>query len=115
MNRVHAVEDRKVKNAQVHFAEEVPDRVGYYVGLLKKITERMRKRLNKGETMDAVAMSTRDFQTDTNAFRDNDLVIFNQAWRNWRDDHLAKRPVTGRNGQKYEKWVPMPYEDETWS
>ncbi len=100
---------------RVLFRNEVPDRVGHYVGLLKQITETMRKRLNGGMPMEKVAMSIRDFQTDTNAYRDNELVTFNTAWRNFHGDHLATFEVTARNGHKYMKYLPMPYEDETWA
>jgi hypothetical protein len=59
-------------------------------------------------------MSPRDFQTATNAFRDNEVQVFNTAWRNYEKDHLSKVGVIGKNGRTYEKYVPMPYEDEFW-
>ena len=107
--------DRQMVIRRVHFADEVPDRVGYYVGLLKGITKGMRKRLVAGELVGNVAMSVRDFQTDTHAFRDNELVVFNNAWRNYEKDHLWKVKVKARNGQTYEKFIPMPGEDEMWA
>jgi hypothetical protein len=105
---------RQLVIRRVHFSVEVPDRVGYYVGLVKKVTEGMRKRLNSGVPAHEVAMSVRDFQTDTHAYRDNDVVAFNTAWRNWKDDHLCKAKVRARNGQVYDKWIPVPNEDEVW-
>jgi putative DNA primase/helicase len=106
---------RQIVIRRVHFCEEIPDRVGYYVGLLKSITKGMRKRLVAGELVGNVAMSVRDFQTDTHAFRDNELVVFNNAWRNYEKDHLWKVKVKARNGQTYEKFIPMPGEDEMWA
>jgi hypothetical protein len=86
---------------RVHFTCEVPDRVGYYIGHLKRWTESMRKRLVKGEAIVRVAMSLRDFQTQSNAFRDNEIHVFNQAWRNYHEAGLAKARVTGANGHLY--------------
>ena len=106
---------RQVAIRLVHFSEEVPDRVGHYIGLLKKITEGMRKRLNAGASLDSVAMSLRDFQTDTNAFRENELTTFNTAWRNFQDVHLAPYEFTAKNGHRYTKFLPMPYEHEMWA
>jgi hypothetical protein len=106
---------RQIIIRRVHFTGEVPDRVGYYIGHLKKWTESMRKRLVRGEPIARVAMSLRDFQTQSNAFRDNEVHVFNQAWRNYHDAWLAKTRVTGANGHMYEKFVPFPREDETWA
>lgn len=105
---------RQIIIRRVHFRNEEPDRVGHYIGLLKMIAENMRKRLNAGMPMEKVAMSIRDFQTDTNAYRDNEIATFNIAWRNFHVDHLATVEVTAKNGHKYTKYVPMPYEDEMW-
>ena len=107
--------DRQMVIRRVHFCEEIPDRVGYYVGLLKSITKGMRKRLVAGDLIGDVALSVRDFQTATHAFRDNELVVFNNAWRNYEKDHLWKVKVKARNGQTYEKFIPMPGEDEMWA
>jgi hypothetical protein len=73
----------------------------------------MRRRLNKGEPIWQVAMSLRDIQTAVHAFRDNESHIFGNAWRAW-DAHIVKVSVKAKNGQKYEKFVPEPNEDETW-
>jgi hypothetical protein len=107
--------NRQIAIRRVHFTGEVPDRVGYYIGHLKKHTESMRKRLVKGEAIAWVAMSLRDFQTQSNAFRDNEVHIFNQAWRNYHEAWLTKVRVTGANGHVYDKFMPVPREDETWS
>ena len=105
---------RQMVIRRIHFHEEVPDRIGHFIGLLKMIAENMRKRLNQGASMESVAMTIRDFQTDTNAYRDNEIATFNIAWRNFHADHLATYEVTAKNGHKYTKYLPMPYEDEMW-
>jgi putative DNA primase/helicase len=107
--------NRQIAIRRVHFTGEVPDRVGYYIGHLKKHTESMRKRLVKGEAIAWVAMSLRDFQTQSNAFRDNEIHVFNQAWRNYHEAWLTKVLVTGANGHVYDKFMPVPREDETWA
>lgn len=107
--------NRQVIIRKVYFTGEVPDRVGYYIGHLKKHTESMRKRLVKGEAIAWVAMSLRDFQTQSNAFRDNEIHVFNQAWRNYQEAWLTKVRVTGANGHVYDKFMPVPREDETWA
>jgi hypothetical protein len=97
-----------------HFRGEIPDRVGYYVGLLKKIVEGQRERLNTyGEPASKVAMSMRDYQTDTHAYRDNEVQTFMQAWRVFNEQHMVAVLSLGKNGQMYEKFLPMPYEHET--
>ena len=80
---------------------------------IKVIIEKMRKDLNSGKTVAQVAKSLRDIQTMTNAFRDNELHTFDRAWTSFKG-HVAEIAVTAGNGQKYQKWVPMPYENEVW-
>jgi len=46
-----------IRNA--HFTEEVPDRIGLYLGNLKIMTEQMRRQLNAGEPIAQVAKSLR--------------------------------------------------------
>lgn len=105
---------RQIAIRQKHFTDEVPDKVGLYLGRLKKITEAMRRRLHGGETVGMVAKSLRDFQTETGAYRDNELHTFNSAWRNWESSQLANVNVTAKNGHQYPKFVPVPDEDEVW-
>jgi hypothetical protein len=93
---------------------EVPDRVGFYLGHLKKWMEWMHKRLLKGTPVEEVAMTKRDFQTLSHAFRDNEEHTFEQAWRSFHKDWLRAVSITGANGHQYEKFVPVPREDETW-
>jgi hypothetical protein len=105
---------RQIVIRKVHFTGEVPDRVGFYLGHLKSWTEWMRKRLVSGESIARTAMSMRDFQTLSHSFRDNEGHIFHQAWRSYHPDWLQKVSVIGANGHQYEKFVPIPREDETW-
>jgi hypothetical protein len=96
------------------FTTEISDRVGLYISRLKTITEGMRRRLRAGESMNQVAMSLRDFQTDTLAYKDNELHVFQTAWRNW-SAQMATTQVKGKNGQTYEKFVAEPDEGEMWT
>lgn len=104
---------RQIVIRQVMFTGEVPDRIGFYISKIKAIVEAQRKELNRGKTMAQVAKSLRDFQTMTNAFRDNELHTFERAWKSM-SEHVREVAVVAGNGQKYQKWVPMPYEDEMW-
>lgn len=105
--------ERQLVIRQVHFTEEAPDKVGTYLGKFKKITESMRRRLNAGEDISLVAKSLRDFQNETNAYRNNDLQTFNFAWNNWKAQMLPVK-VKATNGHAYDKFVPEPNENETW-
>lgn len=96
------------------FTAEVPDKVGLYLARLKAITNRMRQRLNAGEPIPKVAMSVRDFQNATNAFRDNELHTFQVAWTNW-GAQVSSVKVKGKNGQEYKKFVPEPDETDVWA
>ena len=102
---------RQIKIREVFFTTEVPDKIGLYQSRLKTLTEGMRRRLNAGEPVWQVAMSLRDFQTDTNAFRANELHIFQTAWRAW-ESQVRKITVEKTNGHKYDKFIPEPYENE---
>jgi putative DNA primase/helicase len=105
---------RQVAIREKHFTTEVPDKIGVYNSRLRVIVERMRARLLAGESVQAVALSQRDFMTATNAYRDNDVHTFCMAWRHWEGVLLASVSITGGNGQQYKKFVPMPNEDEVW-
>jgi hypothetical protein len=106
---------RQIKIRETFFTTEVPDKIGLYLSRLKSITEGMRRRLNSGEPVWAVAVSLRDFQTDTNAYRDNELHFFQTAWRSW-ESQLKPVKVTKANGHEYDKFIPKPWEHEedTW-
>lgn len=104
---------RQIVIRQVMFTSEIPDRIGFYISKIKAIVEAQRKELNSGKTMAQVAKSLRDFQTMTNAFRDNELHTFERAWKSM-SEHVVQVSVKAGNGQTYQKWVPRPYEDEMW-
>ena len=106
--------NRQVIIRRVCFTGEIPDRVGFYIGYLKRAEAWMHKRLAAGEPMAKVAMSLRDLQTESHSFRDNEGHIFNRAWSAFHEEWLTKVHVTGANGHTYEKFVPVPREDETW-
>jgi putative DNA primase/helicase len=105
--------NRQIVIRRLNFTGEVPDRVGFYTAKIKAIVDAQRNELNQGKTVAQVAKSNRDFQTLTNAFRDNEVHTFERAWKSL-SDHVTPVAVIAGNGQKYQKWVPMPYEHEMW-
>lgn len=106
---------RQIVIRKKHFTGEVPDRVGFYLGYLKRETEKMHKRLLAGEPITKVALSLRDFQTNSHAWRDNEIHVFNRAWQNWERDWLSKTIIESANGHNYEKYLPVPEENEFWA
>ena len=102
---------RQLVIRQVHFSDEVPDRTGYYLGLIKKITESMRRQLAAGHPQHQVALSRRDYEKRTNASRDNEEHIFERAWAIHSKTHLWAVEITKTNGQKYLKFLPIPEEE----
>jgi putative DNA primase/helicase len=96
---------------QVCFTTEVPDRIGYYIGQLKRITQGMQNRLNEGDNADIVARSERDFETATHAYRDNELHIFKRAWDAYYRKWLQPVTVKRANGRDYLKYLPKPIEE----
>jgi putative DNA primase/helicase len=101
---------RQIVIRQVCFTTEVPDRVGYYLGLIKRITERMIKQLAAGYPAEQVAKSRRDYETATNAYRDNEEHIFAKAWETHSKVHLQPVTITKTNGHEYQKFLPVPQE-----
>jgi hypothetical protein len=97
---------RQLVIRQTHFTSEVPDRIGYYIGLLKAITAKMERQLAGGVPESVVAKSRRDFERDTHAHRDNEAHLFEKAWNVYSSTWLEKREVIKTNGQKYWKYVP---------
>ena len=101
---------RQLVIRRVCFSTEVPDRTGYYIGLIKNIVERMERRLAAGVPVELVAKSRRDFETETNAYRDNEGHIFARAWDVHSAVYLMKVTVKKANGQLYAKYLPVPRE-----
>jgi len=97
---------RQLVIRQTHFTEEVPDRTGYYLSLFKNITAKMERQLAAGVHPDLVAKSCRDFETETNAFRNNEGHLFDRAWAAYAPKRLKKHPITRANGQTYLKYLP---------
>ena len=97
---------RQIVIRRVCFTTEVPDKTGYYLGLLKKIVEKMDSQIAKGIPEGSVAMSLRDFQKTTHAHRDNEIHIFEKAWNAYAKTYLRSVKVKKSNGQEYEKFLP---------
>jgi putative DNA primase/helicase len=102
--------ERQLIIRRVCFTTEVPDRIGYYLGLIKRITERMIKQLAAGMPPEQVAKSRRDYERATNAYRDNEEHIFSRAWDTHVKVHLKEVTIRKSNGQEYQKFVPVPQE-----
>jgi hypothetical protein len=101
---------RQLVIRQTHFTSEVPDRIGFYLGLIKGITEKMQRQLAAGLPEWQVAKSRRDYEKETNAHRDNETHIFERAWAVHAPTWLTKVEVKKANGQVYVKFLPTPDE-----
>lgn len=97
---------RQVVIRRVCFTTEVPDKVGYYLGLIKRITERMSRQLAAGMAPEVVAKSRRDFETQSNAYRDNEVHVFERAWNVFAPVWLDRVKIKKANGQEYVKYLP---------
>jgi len=97
---------RQLVIRQTHFTSEVPDRIGYYIGLLKAITAKMESQLAAGVPEGLVAKSRRDFEKESHAHRDNETHLFEKAWYVHSATWLEKREVIKANGQRYWKYLP---------
>ena len=92
---------------KVCFRSEVPDKVGFYLGKCKDITNRMKRQLKAGVAASEVALTRRDYETLTNAYRDNEEHLFEKAWMTHSRVHLNEVEVQKANGQKYKKFLPQ--------
>jgi len=92
---------------KVCFRSEVPDKVGFYLGKCKDITNRMKKQLEAGMATSDVALSRRDYETLTNAYRDNEEHHFEKAWMTHAKVHLSEFEIQKANGQRYKKFLPQ--------
>lgn len=101
---------RQLVIRQEHFTQEVPDRTGYYLGLIKRITETMRRQLAAGLDPYFVALTRRDYEKRTNANRDNEEHLFEKAWVIHSKHHLQPVNIKKANGQTYAKYIPIPDE-----
>jgi hypothetical protein len=98
---------RQLVIRQIHFTTEVPDRTGYYLSLIKTITEKMERQIKAGVAPKLVAKSRRDYEKETYAYRDNESHLFGRAWDSYAPTHLARFDVKKANGQTYIKYVPV--------
>ena len=98
---------RQLVIRKVCFRSEVPDKVGFYLGKIKDITNRMKSQLEAGMSPSEVALSRRDYETLTNACRDNEEHLFEKAWMTHSRVHLMDVEIKRANGQKYKKFLPQ--------
>ena len=98
---------------KVCFRSEVPDKTGYYLGKIKDLTLRMQKQLAAGIPEVQVALSRRDYETQTGAYKNNEEHFFEKAWLTHSKVHLREVEVVRTNGQKYKKYLPQEQEQVT--
>jgi hypothetical protein len=98
---------RQLVIRRVCFGSEVPDRIGYYLELIKRITEQMECRLAAEVPAEQVAKSQRDYERETHAHRDNEIHVFVRAWNVYAPTYLVKVDVK-KNGRTYTKYIPAP-------
>jgi RepB DNA-primase from phage plasmid len=98
---------RQLVIRRVCFTTEVPDKIGYYLGLIKRITERMAVQLSRGAPRELVAKTRRDYEKETHAHRDNETHIFARAWQVHEPVWLERVQVKAPNGQTYTKFLPV--------
>jgi hypothetical protein len=92
------------------FHGEAPSQIGFYLGKIKGVTEWMRAQIAAGFPEASVAMSWSDYETKTNARRNNEEDIFKRAMVTHAEHHLMMIKVRAKNGHVYEKYVPVPLE-----
>ena len=102
---------RQLVIRRIHFRDEAPDKIGVYLSRIKAVTQRMVRRLAAGANEADVALSRRDYESKTNAFRDNELHIFSRAWDAYARGYLKKVIILRTNGQKYEKYLPAAQDE----
>jgi hypothetical protein len=103
--------NRQVVIRRVMFHGEAKDRIGFYLGLIKELTEWMRRRLQEGLPEGQVARSWTDYESKTNARRNNEEHVFKKAMDTHTPFHLYKVDVKAKNGHTYRKYLPVPLED----
>lgn len=101
-----AIFRRQLLIRRKEFTTEVLDRIGYYTGLIKKITEKMHRQLKAGIPEVEVAKSRRDYERLTHAHRDNEGVIFDRAWKVFQPTWLRPVLIERQNGKTYQKYLP---------
>jgi hypothetical protein len=108
----HFERDKVIR--RVHFRGEIASKVGLYAERLQKIFAAVRAQLNRGVAVPLVALSKRDLQTQTHAFDDNELDIFDRAFKSYAIGNLWEVRVTAANGHSYTKFIPIAHEHENW-
>lgn len=103
---------RQLVIRKVMFRGEAPDRTGYYLSLIKDLTQWMRRKLAEGVSESLVARSHYDFETKTNARRNNEEHIFERAWAVHAKRHLCEVLVKANNGRVYTKYLPVVLEGD---
>jgi hypothetical protein len=106
---------RQLVIRRLMLGNDAPNKVGLYISKLKESVEKMQRRCNDGVPVKMVAKSLRDFQTETLAYKENELDTFRKAWDAFCKGYLVPVLVKAANGQLYTKLAPMPQEHEVWN
>jgi hypothetical protein len=96
---------RQLVIRRVFFGGNISDRVSLYQSKCAAITDKMEKRVARGDMLEDVAKSTRDYENDTHAYRENDSQYFSKAWSS-HTRRLRKVWVVRSNKQVYQRWLP---------
>ena len=99
---------RQLVIRQACFGVEIPDRTGFYLEAIKRVTNTMKEQLAAGVPPAQVARSRRDYEKVTNASRNNEEHIFAKAWEVHQKVHLTEAEVRKDNGHSYKKYLPVP-------
>jgi hypothetical protein len=107
------VVERRKPIRQKYLDEQIPNQAGVYTSRLKAIHAKMLKQLRRGIRWETAAVSKRDLATMTLAYKEADLMTFNQAWNSMKSFWTPVN-LMADNGQTYAKFVPMPEEHDMW-
>jgi hypothetical protein len=95
---------RVIRN--LYLPEESPDKVGNYAAKIKVMLDKMSAQLLAGGKPEAVALSERDMATKSLAYRNNELHIFNRAFRSMEKFMEPLSIPKGAGGRPTVKYLP---------
>ena len=98
--------DRMEKIREIHFIEDVPDRVGFSLAKIKHVVFEMESEIASGKKPEDVAMTRRQFVRACNASDANEEHYFSKAWNVYAPDYLVSFEVTGVNHRQTRMFTP---------
>jgi hypothetical protein len=105
-----AIEDDIRQNTirQAYLTGEASDNVGLYLEKIKTIVEKQTAALRQGALPDKVALTERQFCTNTHAWRVNEVHVFERAWKSFAHLYLTEKETTNTRGPKTKRYLPKP-------